>query len=149
MDQDNNYEIIEIITNLNSALHKKSEPPRQYETITGVCTREELADLTKYNWYRGDITEEEITNLSGCRDCFFVRHTPDNDMIFSKDVKGRKSHNMILRSPEGFYLEGKREKLESIPIMIYHYQQLGKSVNQQVLGMDLASFQAYMHNNVS
>ena len=54
--------------------HREPHAPHQYETITGVGTKEELVDLTKYNRYHGKLTEEEIEvtfNLSGCHgNCF-------------------------------------------------------------------------------
>ena len=128
---------------------KTHSEPHQYETITGVCTKEELVDLTKYNWYHGKLTEEEIKvtfNLSGCHgNCFFVRQETGNEMILSrKTMEGKISHDKILRSPEGFHLKLKKELFKSIPNMIAHYQQviitanqqLGKPIDRQGLGME-------------
>ena len=118
--------------------------PHQYETIKGVRTKEELVDLTKYNWYHGNLTEDEAEvtfNLSGCNgNYFFVRQDPGNGMMLSRIVKGWKSHNKILHSPEGVHLKGEKESFKSIPKMIAHYQlnqKLGKpmELERQVLGI--------------
>ena len=116
-----------------------SEP--QYETIKDVYSKKKPAhaDLTKYNWFHGNISEEQANVALQCEkhNNFLVRGSI-HSLILSKKSNGWKSHDIIHHSPEGYRLEGKEEVFKNVPEMIAHYQQfpihkdriLGKAIDK-------------------
>ena len=118
-----------------------------YETISdkGIYSKGKPADLMKYDWYHGNITEEqaEIAISTGYNNRFLVRHS-DLSLILSKSIAGWKSHDIIHRSPEGYRLEGKEKVFKTVPEMIAYYklfpikedQVLGKTVKKVLPGIN-------------
>ena len=82
-----------------------------------------LADLKKYHWFYGNITEEQTKaelNI-GIGNIFLVQHNSDH-LIISFRIRGWDQHTAVHYSPEGYCLEGKDKHFRSIPEMIAHYQ---------------------------
>ena len=104
------------------------------------------AELNKYHWFYGNITEEQIkAELSlGNGNHFLVRHTSDI-LILSLNIQGWVQHMPIHYSPEGYYLEGKDRHFKSVPEMIAYYkknpieekrlQVLGKACDRRSSGI--------------
>ena len=113
-----------------------SDLPHHYETIndSGIYSKGKPTDLMKYNWYHGNISEEqaEVAISYGESNTFFVRHT-ENKLILSYKIRGWKSHDIIHRSPKGYHLEGKEKVFKTVPEMIDHYKQF-PICGDQVLG---------------
>ena len=113
-----------------------SDLPRHYETIndSGIYSKGEPTDLIKYNWYHGNISEEqaEIALSAGTDNAFLVRHS-GNKLILSYRIRGWNVHDIIHRSPEGYHLEGKEKVFRTVPGMIEHYKQFPIQ-KDQVLG---------------
>jgi hypothetical protein len=90
-------------------------------------------ELKEYNWFYGNVTEEqarvELSALNG----FLVRHT-SNTLILSTRMKGWRKDYVITNGPEGYWLEGKGQKFKSVSELIVHYQNFPLD-KQQVLGV--------------
>ena len=94
------------------------------------------AELNKYHWFYGNITEEQIkAELSlGNDNHFLVRHTSDI-LILSLKIRGCVQHLTIHYSTEGYCLEGKDRYFQSVPEMIAYYQEYPiEAKHLQVLG---------------
>ena len=94
------------------------------------------AELKKYHWFYGNITEEQTkAELSlGNGNHFLVRHTSDI-LILSLKIRGYVQHIIIHYSPEGYYLEGKDRYFQSVPEMTAYYQKYPiEEKRLQVLG---------------
>ena len=77
----------------------------------------------KYDWYHGNISEEQADRKIDKRfNNFLVRHS-ENKLILSYRAQGQKSHDIIHRSPEGYRLEGKEKVFKTVHDMIEHYAQ--------------------------
>ena len=104
-----------------------SDLPRHYDTInnSGIYSKGKPTDLMKYDWYHGNISEEQAEVAIGgtLMNSFLVRHS-DNKLILSYKAKGWRFHDIIHRTPEGYRLEGKEKVLETVLEMIVHYMQL-------------------------
>ena len=91
-------------------------PPSHY-------TKGTPAELNKYHWFYGNITEKE-TKVELCfsnSNTFLVRYTSDI-LILSSTIRGWVQHTIIHYSPEGYCLEGKDKHFWSVPELIAHYQ---------------------------
>ena len=110
-----------------------SDLPHHYKT-SGIYSKGKPTDLMKYNWYHGNISEEqaEVAISYGESNTFFVRHT-ENKLLLSYKIEGWKLHDIIHRSPKGYYLEEKEKVFKTVPEMIDHYKQFPIS-EEQVLG---------------
>ena len=102
-----------------------SDLPHHYDTINddSIYSKGKPADLTKYNWYHGNIAEEQAEVAFGAGNItrFLVRHT-NNNLILSSVTCGWYSHDIIHRSPEGYRLNGKNKVFKTVPEMIEHYR---------------------------
>ena len=110
-----------------------SDLPHHYK-ISGIYSKGKPTDLMKYNWYHGNISEEqaEVAMNYGKGNTFFVQHT-ENKLILSYRIKGWRTHDIIHRSPKGYHLEGKEKVFKTVSEMIEHYKQFPIS-GEQVLG---------------
>ena len=90
-------------------------------TTTGVYCKGIPADLTRYHWYYGEITEEGSISVLYQEASFLVRQFADN-IILSAKLQGWIKHFIINRSPEGYCLQGRKNIFKTIPEMITHYQ---------------------------
>ena len=103
-----------------------NDQPHHYDTIndSGIYSKGKPTDLMKYNWYHGNISEEqaEIALSDGISNTFFVRHSV-NKLLLSYQIQGWKSHDIIHHSPEGYHLKGKKKVFRSVSDMIEHYKQ--------------------------
>ena len=121
-----------------------SDLPHHYETIndSGIYSKGKPTDLMKYNWYHGNISEEqaEIAIDDGNMNRFLVRHS-ENKLILSHRTNGWKSHDIIHCTPEGYRLEGKEKVCTTAHELTEYYQQ-HPIRRGQVLGnpADKASF---------
>ena len=110
--------------------------PHHYETIndSGIYSKGKPTELMKYNWYRGNISEEqaEIALCNTGQNAYLVRHS-GTKLILSNRTKGWLSHDVIHCSPDGYRLEGKEKVFKSVPEMIAHYKQYPMR-GSQVLG---------------
>ena len=105
------------------------------------------ADIVRYHWYHGKITENEATSMlnemSVDSSCFLVRQAA-KDLILSVKAQGLIFHVTIDYTPAGYrlHLQGREEVFKTIPEMITHYlmfpidqlgtQTLGTACNSQV-----------------
>ena len=113
-----------------------SDLPHHYDTINdgSIYSKGKPADLTKYNWYHGNITEEQAeVAFAGYLDGFLVRHT-SKDLILSSVSYGWYSHDIIHRSPEGYRLDGKEMVFKTVHEMIQYYK-LFLFTKNRVLGV--------------
>lgn len=87
-----------------------------------IMTPSQPADLIKYHWFHGEISEEQATWALNAEsgDCFLVRQTASN-LVLSKKIRSRISHNIIHYSPGGYHLERIDESFETIPELLAHY----------------------------
>ena len=93
-------------------------------------------ELTKYNWFHGKMTEEQVESALSIGNCnhFLVRQS-GNYLILSTTIKGWRHHYVINRSPRGYCLEGKNEYFKSVSKLLKHYQKIPiDDKNDQVLG---------------
>ena len=132
-----------------------SDLPRHYDTIndSGIYSKGKPTDLMKYNWYHGNISEEqaEIALSDGADNRFLVRQS-ENKLILSYRIRGWRSHDIIHRSPEAYRLEGKEKVFRTVPGMIEHYkkfliqgeQVLGSAVDKVLSGI---ATRKLLHNN--
>ena len=92
-------------------------------TTTGVYCKGFPADLIRYHWYYGKITEEETISVlyQEISNCYLVRQSA-NDLILSAKIKGWIKHFTINQSPEGYCLQGRNTIFKTIHEMITHYQ---------------------------
>ena len=118
--------------------------PHHYATIndSGIYSKGKPTDLMKYNWYHGNISEEqtEIALNYGSSNIFFVRHSGNKLILFYR-ISGWRSHDIIHRSPEGYRLEGTEKVFRSVPDMIEHYKKFpirGKQVLGYAVDKDLS-----------
>ena len=113
-----------------------SDLPHHYDIFNDsvIYSKEKTTDLMKYNWYHGNISEEqaEIAIADGNVNKFLVRHS-DNKLILSHVAKGWRLHDVIHLSPEGYCLEGKEKMFKTVPAMIQHYKLFPIALDQ-VLG---------------
>ena len=95
------------------------------------------AELKKYHWFYGNITEEQTNvelTFGGTSNHFLVRHTSDI-LILSFKIRGWIQHIPIHYSSEGYCLEGKDRHFQSVPEMIAYYQKYPiEEKHLQVLG---------------
>ena len=77
------------------------------------------AELNKYHWFYGNITEEQAKAELGLgnSNAFLVRYTSDT-LILSWGLQ----HTTIHCNPGGYCLEGRDRHFWSIPEMIGYYQ---------------------------
>ena len=120
-----------------------SDLPHHYETInnSGIYSKGKPTDLMKYNWYHGNISEEQAEiAIDGNMNRFLVRHS-DNKLILSYITNGWKSHDNIYRTPKGYRLEGKKKVCSTVHGLTEYYQQ-HPIKRGQILGnpADKASF---------
>ena len=116
-----------------------------YETIKerNIYSKAEPADLSIFSWYHGNITEEQASFLlmREARNKFLVRNW-DNTLILSKKLHGWVSHDVILRSPEGYRLQGRSLSFQSVHKLVAHYKlhpidktyKLGRGIDRQFSG---------------
>ena len=107
-----------------------------YITSPSHYTKGTPAELKKYHWFYGNITEEQTkAELSSDDDnSFLVRHTSDT-LVISSRIRGWLQHTVIHCSPKGYCLEGKNRHFQSIHEMIKFYQKYPiEEENLQVLG---------------
>ena len=100
-----------------------SDLPHHYDTIndSGIYSKGKPTDLMKYNWYHGNISEEQANfALVGESNRFLVRYS-DNKLVLSYGAKGWNFHDFIHHSPQGYRLEGQKQVFESVLEMIAHY----------------------------
>ena len=96
-------------------------------TTTGVYCKGFPADLTRYHWYYGEVTEEETRSVLYLQagkqnsNCFLVRQSAD-DVILSASLQRWMKHFTINRSPEGYCLQERKKLFKTIPEMITYYQ---------------------------
>ena len=122
-----------------------SDLPHHYDIINrgSIYSKGMPADLTKYDWYHGNITEEQadMALSIGNANRFLVRHT-NNSLILSSVSNGCHSHDIIHRSPEGYRVDGKEEVCKTVLEIIGHYNLypfrgnlvLGKAVDRNSSG---------------
>ncbi len=98
------------------------EELHEYDIIS-IYTKGEPEQLTKHNWYYGNITKEQAEAAFSLetKNGFLVRVSADN-LVLTRQVLGWISHDIIHRSPRGYRLNGKDKLFQSIPEMIAHYQ---------------------------
>ena len=103
-----------------------SDLPHHYDIInnSGTYSKGKSTDLMKYDWYHGNISEEQASMaIDGDINLFLVRYC-DNKLILSYKAKGWRFHNTIHHSPKGYHLEGKKEVFKNVLEMIAHYMRL-------------------------
>ena len=103
-----------------------SDLPHHYDIIndSGIYSKGKPTDLMKYNWYHGNISEEqaEIALGAGTDNAFLVRHS-GNKIILCCRIRGWRSHDIIHRTPEGYRLEGKEKMCTTVHALTEYYQQ--------------------------
>ena len=104
-------------TERSSILHSTRD-----NSTTAVYKKAEPTELMKQKWYHGEITRvqaEQLLRLEK-KNKFLVRQESDK-LVFSKRIDGWINHDVILRSPEGYWLEGKDTRFKTVTEMISHY----------------------------
>ena len=66
---------------------------------SGIYSKGKPTDLMKYNWYHGNISEEQADiAIDGNMNRYLVRHS-ENKLILSYTTNGWKSHDIIHHTP--------------------------------------------------
>ncbi len=94
------------------------------EAISGHYSKGAIEELSKCNWFYGNITEEqaEAEMSFGKTNRFLVRHTMTT-LILSARINGWSRHTVINRSPQGYCLGGGDKHFKTISELIAHHRQ--------------------------